>query len=117
MGARVAGWTGIACAVHCCAAPVLLAVSPSLELSEAWEWGFFFFALVMALAGTLKLYVIVGLAIWFLSLCGVFEAMLPEVVTTTVGAVIFAVAMLREHHHHKKACRCDDSADPPNGER
>ncbi|TVP75228.1 MAG: MerC domain-containing protein [Gemmatimonadales bacterium] len=97
------GWASlapIACAIHCVAAPLAVAISPSLAPGKAAEWGLLLLtaALVawaipagfrrhaewvpMALVG-------VGLAIWVVSLMHVVHAV-PEELTTVLGSMTVA---------------------------
>lgn len=115
------GWlVPVACAVHCAAAPFLVAILPGVSVGEAWEW------LFLAVSGALGVGVLLrlpgkregrailalgagGLALWAASLLG-WTAPVAEAVSSGTGALMLASAMLIGSHsraaRRANACGC-----------
>lgn len=101
------GWASVApvaCAIHCAATPLLIAVAPAFAVGEAAEWTLFGLSVVVvawALSSGLRrhrnlrpaLVIGLGLAAWAASLLHAFHP-IPEEVTTVIAALTVAAGLI-----------------------
>lgn len=108
------------CAVHCVVTPVLVAFVPVLGVSSWAEWCLLAISVAAAMFalgrgtrshrnGIVRVLAGNGVAIWALSLLGVFEPM-PETLTSPVGGLVLAAALFwngrLSHRHECGECGC-----------
>lgn len=129
-------WAAVApllCAIHCLAAPALVAIAPAVLVTARAEWG------LMALTASLVIGMLgygtrlhrrlgpwlaagAGLSLWAGSLSGGL-APAPEPATTTMGSIVVAAALLWNsgllHRVTCSACACPgcDPSGEAEGER
>jgi len=116
-----------ACAVHCAAAPILVAAAPSLSVGHGLEWTLLVATVVIA-AFTLNfgigwreglrptLLVAGGITLWIASLLQAFQP-LPEDLSTPIAAFIAAGGLIwssRVYHTPGPECASPNRSEEPN---
>lgn len=116
-----------ACAVHCAAAPILVAAAPSLSVGHGLEWTLLVATVVIA-AFTVNfgigwreslrptLLVAGGITLWIASLLQAFQP-LPEDLSTPIAAVIAAGGLIwssRVYRSPGHGCACLDCSEEAN---
>lgn len=110
------GWATlapIACAIHCLAAPVAVALSPALAVGKTAEWALLGLTVALvawAIPAGLRRHgnwgpvalVGAGLALWVVSLLHLIHAV-PEELTTVLGSVTVAVGLFLNARLHCEA--------------
>jgi hypothetical protein len=107
------GWTSVApilCAIHCLAAPILVAFAPAFAPGEAAEWALLGITVVLVAAAgvaafrghrTVTPFVVIGVGLlgWGGSLLHVFHPV-PESATTVAAALTVALGLLWNSRLH-----------------